>query len=345
MNESIDMEKKKPVEKCEVCNANDFRYRCPRCEVRTCSLPCVTIHKKELECNGERSVTSYVPLSKFDNLNLLSDYRFLEDVDRTITNCRRNPQKRYTRYSQPLPTHLYRLKAAAAKRKIQILYLPQHFTRHKENKTILDYSTQVITWKIDFLFPQGEMIKISVSASEKEKLGSLLETYIDPVKCPDIYRSYLKYYHAAGMADIAVFLKAERSQDKMSVYELDLSDDINENLCGKLIIENPVIIVTRLSNKLEYNILDDDAMGMKKQPSLSGFFGEYNPIGFFDELGEKKKKRSRVEEAEDSLKASTRELRGLPIKEEPDPSCYKEPSPIQRKRRIHIPSYNELCST
>lgn len=57
---------------CEVCNANNAKYTCPRCEVKTCSIDCVRIHKAELACSGTRDKTVYKPLSKFSNLDLLS---------------------------------------------------------------------------------------------------------------------------------------------------------------------------------------------------------------------------------------------------------------------------------
>ncbi len=32
--------------KCEVCKTNDFKYKCPKCTSRTCSLVCVKKHKQ-----------------------------------------------------------------------------------------------------------------------------------------------------------------------------------------------------------------------------------------------------------------------------------------------------------
>lgn len=43
--------------KCEVCNANSAKYTCPKCEVKTCQIKCVRIHKKELECDGIKVCT------------------------------------------------------------------------------------------------------------------------------------------------------------------------------------------------------------------------------------------------------------------------------------------------
>lgn len=52
---------------CEVCNNNAAKYCCPRCEVKTCSLLCVNIHKKELECDGKKYKTGFKKLDKFND--------------------------------------------------------------------------------------------------------------------------------------------------------------------------------------------------------------------------------------------------------------------------------------
>lgn len=60
------------IEDCEVCGKNKAKYTCPKCEVRTCCLECVNIHKKELECDGIRDKTKFIPLKSFTDLDILS---------------------------------------------------------------------------------------------------------------------------------------------------------------------------------------------------------------------------------------------------------------------------------
>lgn len=57
---------------CEKCGAQEARYRCPRCEFRSCCLQCVNLHKKEFDCNGIRDKTRFKSLSQFTELDLLS---------------------------------------------------------------------------------------------------------------------------------------------------------------------------------------------------------------------------------------------------------------------------------
>ena len=61
--------------RCEVCKETVFKYRCPRCLVKTCSLLCVNEHKlTSAGCNGQRDKTAFVSLDDFTDLNLLSGW-------------------------------------------------------------------------------------------------------------------------------------------------------------------------------------------------------------------------------------------------------------------------------
>lgn len=58
--------------KCDVCKKTEAKYTCPRCDTVTCSLACVKRHKTELDCDGVRVRTKYVPANKLDENVLLS---------------------------------------------------------------------------------------------------------------------------------------------------------------------------------------------------------------------------------------------------------------------------------
>ena len=58
--------------RCQTCQVNDGKYRCPGCEFVSCSLDCVKMHKKEKSCDGVRNKSKFVPINKFSELDLLS---------------------------------------------------------------------------------------------------------------------------------------------------------------------------------------------------------------------------------------------------------------------------------
>ncbi|KAI0750786.1 hypothetical protein C8Q80DRAFT_531266 [Daedaleopsis nitida] len=70
---------------CVICQAKSAIYTCPRCNLRTCSLPCSTKHKTlENGCSGIRNKAAYVPMNQYGYMTLMNDYSFLEEVGRQV---------------------------------------------------------------------------------------------------------------------------------------------------------------------------------------------------------------------------------------------------------------------
>lgn len=57
---------------CAVCNLIKFKYTCPKCEIKTCSLKCSTQHKVNMKCSGIRDRTKFVPLKYYSQANFYS---------------------------------------------------------------------------------------------------------------------------------------------------------------------------------------------------------------------------------------------------------------------------------
>lgn len=75
---------------CAICASNPSRYTCPRCSLRTCSLPCSTAHKTLGEgCSGIRNKAAYVPMNQYGYMALMNDYAFLEEIERKVTEAGR----------------------------------------------------------------------------------------------------------------------------------------------------------------------------------------------------------------------------------------------------------------
>ncbi|KAJ3880209.1 hypothetical protein F5051DRAFT_324394 [Lentinula edodes] len=69
---------------CQVCNARYAIYTCPRCKIRTCSLPCSSSHKVATNCSGERNKAAFVNMRDYTWGTLMSDFTYLEDVGRKV---------------------------------------------------------------------------------------------------------------------------------------------------------------------------------------------------------------------------------------------------------------------
>lgn len=73
---------------CEECGDHAWKYRCPRCDVKTCSLACSRAHKTRLDCSGKRNKTEFVKLDDFDTAVLHSDFNFLEEISCCADSCK-----------------------------------------------------------------------------------------------------------------------------------------------------------------------------------------------------------------------------------------------------------------
>lgn len=135
----LQMDTEVDPKKCIVCHTKPIKYTCPRCTRRTCSLTCCLSHKKTWNCNGQRDKTSFKPLDAMNDLDLLSDYRFLEEVHRQIDTSQRdqlsNQMKSFnetTKFQKLIQTKLKQMAS------IRMLFLPKFSTRHKSNQMWFD---------------------------------------------------------------------------------------------------------------------------------------------------------------------------------------------------------------
>ncbi|XP_057325794.1 box C/D snoRNA protein 1 [Microplitis mediator] len=259
------------LEKCEVCDDNKAKYTCPKCEVRTCCLTCVDIHKKELNCDGIRDKTKFVPLNKFTDLDLQSDYRLLEELGRSVDQLQRDDSKKFSSANN-LPVRLFKLKQAAVQSGVKFEFLPHSFSRHKENTSYYNWKSKELFWKIDWIFPQAENIKWSTKkALDTTRLSELIENVLDPLNTPadtedcdesatrQILSDKLQFYRAAGLSGVEILLKAEKIKKSNSrFYKLDLTSSLRDNLSNKTIIEFPTLYVIFKDHVDMYEIVDSD---------------------------------------------------------------------------------------
>jgi hypothetical protein len=173
-------------------------------------------------------------------IDLMSDYTFLEECTRYVNDRKYDKIKHFTRYNKRLPGPQYRLRGVAKKHGITLRYLLANFTRNKNNTTRLDYKTNTIHWRVEWVFTNAGNLKyVDEQCSELEPVSALLEKYFDTT---DPMKRQLEFYQARGIGNIRILLKAEgvkRSNNRF--YELDCKKSLRENLSGKTIVEYPVV--------------------------------------------------------------------------------------------------------
>ncbi|CAG9538187.1 unnamed protein product [Cercopithifilaria johnstoni] len=88
---------------CDLCRKDSWKYRCPRCSFRSCSLSCSKEHKTKYDCSGERD-------KSFDIIKRLVDYSSSVAVDdekflSTVTASLNNAEERLTGISHANTLH------------------------------------------------------------------------------------------------------------------------------------------------------------------------------------------------------------------------------------------------
>uniref|UniRef100_A0A669QZ62 Box C/D snoRNA protein 1 n=2 Tax=Phasianus colchicus TaxID=9054 RepID=A0A669QZ62_PHACC len=248
--------RKMALQRCETCGEEEAKYRCPRCMKYSCSLLCVKKHKLALSCNGVRDKTAFVSVTEFTDLNLLSDYRFLEDVGRAADAAARD-------LSVHRPTtnkFINYLRNRARRHNINLKTLPIGFTKRRENSTIFNKKEQKFYWHLKLVFPHCHAEYTLKRVPEDKTLTDILKPYIDPVESDPVVCQRLKIYTMCPQSDVQILMKIEnREQNSTRYNELDASRSLLENLKNKVIIEYPTLFVVLKKLKNDMVVLGQEA--------------------------------------------------------------------------------------
>lgn len=77
--------------RCDNCD-NDYKYKCPACNTKSCSLECVNSHKSKTGCDGDgmkKHIERSITISQYSGDDMWRDFNFLEDVRRRVLNASR----------------------------------------------------------------------------------------------------------------------------------------------------------------------------------------------------------------------------------------------------------------
>ncbi|XP_016369493.1 box C/D snoRNA protein 1-like isoform X2 [Sinocyclocheilus rhinocerous] len=243
------VKRKMALSSCDVCETKEAKYRCPSCRKHTCSLACVKQHKMVSGCCGVRDKTAFIPLAEFNEINLLNDYRILEDTarltqqsnrDRVLLRSRRHPKE-----------GMWMIRKARAV-KVTLRFLPKVFSKHRENRTIFRRAEARFYWHLKIHFPQSDAV-YSERCPDNRQLDQILNDYIHPSESDPVKRQKLKVYVRSPQEDIRVFLKSEQTQPNSLRYlELDLKTTLQENLMQKTIVEYPEVFVVLQQHSQQY---------------------------------------------------------------------------------------------
>ncbi|XP_010276815.1 PREDICTED: box C/D snoRNA protein 1 [Nelumbo nucifera] len=246
---------------CQECGRNPSKYRCPGCHLRSCSLPCVKAHKKRTSCTGKRDRTQFVPLSKFDDNLLISDYNLLEEAKRVAEASQRRRNGWSVGYpSFRLPHRLYLLRNAASKRRTRLLFLPSGMTRREKNQSRYDQRKESISWTIEWRFHSTNVVLLDHRVDENTNLCSIIEKHL--VSGP--LNHQLKPFCKEPLEHLKLFIQINPKGSQSPFRELDIKAPIREQLAGITIVEYPVIHVFLPSDSYDFDIIRDSEPSLQK---------------------------------------------------------------------------------
>uniref|UniRef100_A0A4W3HMK8 BCD1 alpha/beta domain-containing protein n=1 Tax=Callorhinchus milii TaxID=7868 RepID=A0A4W3HMK8_CALMI len=201
----------------------------------SCSLSCVKKHKADAECNGVRDKTAFLAVNHFNEMHLLSDYRFLEDSGRLADSANRDASIRRPSSNQRLKFMMYK----ARKCNIHLRFLPLGFSKRKENSTFFNKKEQVFYWHLKLVFPQSKTEYVEKRVPGSKTLEDILKKYINPKEAnPVIRQKYVLYTLISNL-----------------YFSLDSSESLTKNLGQKTIIEYPTIHIVLKEHSQQYRLL------------------------------------------------------------------------------------------
>lgn len=255
---------------CEVCDKNQSKYTCPKCEVRFCSLMCSKIHKKELECDGIRDKTKYIPLKKMTPMDFMNDYYFLEEATTftkvkifTLTKLinlvfnllniliKEIKTNRSVKNVKKINHKFFKLKKAAMARNVKLYFVNTSLSKRRKNLSSYNAKENVIVWNVEFNFLNADF-KTSVKVEENAKIQEVIKNILDKnesVKQLDFFK--------CQESKLKVLLKAEGLRKKR-YFHIDSNKTLKSILSGKVVIEYPTFFVTFDYSSDEFDIVCSD---------------------------------------------------------------------------------------
>ena len=178
-----------------------------------------------------------------DDLDLLSDYRFLEEVHRQVESSQRdefsNEKRSFnepTRFQKFLQTKLKSLGS------IQILYLPRLSTRHKENQMWLEKKTNEIFWHIEcrFFLESFQSWTITRLSTKDATLSHLLTKF----------QEYSQTTHFSNVEQVCVYIENfGQKRKQFGQYEKRPFHTIVDLLRERVFIEYPILFITSIDHE------------------------------------------------------------------------------------------------
>ncbi|KAK6460844.1 hypothetical protein DFJ63DRAFT_336771 [Scheffersomyces coipomensis] len=269
---------------CSICHINTYKYKCPACGSKTCSIECVKRHKKQTECSGIADHTKFVPRKELssDTTHLNRDYNFLLNLDRRIQvgkdDARSNAKNVFKRkFNNPNLAKNKRFKSTIAEQSDKriaiiekyfphmnqnyttkrqntlVIQLPPGMSRSNSNKTGYDKKSGSFTWTVEWILlgNDGEEKAKFLSYRLKEHLiisealpMNIINNKNDAEN--NIEKDQLFFYF-----DNVINFK----NTKYSMFEVDKTKTIADTLQDRMVLEYPTFYISTSQDAIKDYII------------------------------------------------------------------------------------------
>ncbi|CUS23719.1 LAQU0S11e02718g1_1 [Lachancea quebecensis] len=262
---------------CEVCKEHAYKYKCPRCSKKTCSVACIKEHKSRDGCSGTSAEpTSYVSREKLksadtsDETNVMvqRDYNFLLGMNRQLELLKRDgkaknkrvlgahhrnqPQQKWPRLEQP---------SQVIRRGVHCILVPRGMQRSLLNKSKWDKPLDMFVWSIEWcLFSEAGKIEFVHTNHRNKETDPLLEcvgkaVYAQCVRLhqlealPDdcTRQARIESLTAGGLKFYMKWLPQDQQSfaDSKKLISVDPTKSIGEIFRDKTVIEYPTLFIAK----------------------------------------------------------------------------------------------------
>ena len=153
--EEGEINEKPQKEKCQICKLNEYKYTCPKCFYKTCSVQCVKSHKKRFGCDGQRDKFKKVyNQNDYNEKVFFRDMKFLSNTINDVNSTNRKifnlTEELYSKKQNKMNKNFKRILKKF--REINYYKCPLIMSCNKLNKSYYDPKTKKIFWTIKLIF-------------------------------------------------------------------------------------------------------------------------------------------------------------------------------------------------
>jgi len=235
---------------CVNCYSDEFYYKCPKCQIITCSIYCSNEHKELNSCDGKWDIIKYIRKKKMDQLTLKQELNFLLDIRQRLHHA--HSAKFWSRFTW---SYRFRLlfNIVRNKRKIFLYFPAADSPSLRENSTCYNKITDKLLWHLEFLF--GNRFKIKApKIDESLHLIKILRNQFSHCIIFPCIRIMIKRYQVCKNNDIFILLELPFTS-RQSYVQVDHSQTLREILKNNLIFNFPKFVVCLKEGLYKYNIV------------------------------------------------------------------------------------------